>query len=643
MAIMARHSMEVVPSLQVVRASVPDEVEDAVMQALEKTPADRFQTMKEFAERLSEAEADVAMMRTAQRRASTAARRASSGARAAATPRRKTMEMEAAPAGRGAKFWSIAAAAGLVVVAGLGFGVWKFTHRGGGGEEPGDTFDPKHIAVLYFEQRGGADSLSYLADGLTEALIHELGQVSQLQVISRNGVMPYKKAAVSPDSIGRALRVGTLVEGTVTQAANRLRVNVSLINAASGNEIGSKVIERPREEIFALQDDLAKEVSIFLRQQLGQEITLRESRQGARNPKAWDQLQRAEQTTKDVDPLLASGDTSAAGRRLGEADSLLAGAEALDPSWSAPAVMRGWLAYRQTDLVPGLDKDVYAKWLGEGLKHADRALTLKPNDPDALELRGTLRYWRYLINLEPDQSAATQLLASAEQDLRAAVAGNPSAALAWTWLSHMLMGQGQTAEAKLAALRAYEADPYLATVRTTIWRLFQASLDLEDEAESKHWCEEGYRRFPQYYRFTECQLWIFALKGVKPDLPKAWQLLDAYVKLVPANSREFNQHFGQILVSMAIARAGMVDSARHVAERARADASIDPTRDLAQFEAAARLIMGDKEEALRLLTTYVAANPQVRAGMAKDDTWWFRDLRSDPRWRSLMGLPQATS
>src|SRR6266446_4976861 len=80
MAIMARHSMEVVPSLQVVRSSVPDEVEDAVMQSLEKTPADRFQTMKEFAERLSEAEAEAATARTAQRRASTAARRAS-GAR----------------------------------------------------------------------------------------------------------------------------------------------------------------------------------------------------------------------------------------------------------------------------------------------------------------------------------------------------------------------------------------------------------------------------------------------------------------------------------------------------------------------------------------------------------------------------------
>jgi len=98
MAIMARHSMEVVPSLQVVRASVPDEVEDAVLQALEKTPADRFQTMKELAERLSEAEAEAAVARTAQRRASTAARRASAATRATgATPRRKTGEVEAEP------------------------------------------------------------------------------------------------------------------------------------------------------------------------------------------------------------------------------------------------------------------------------------------------------------------------------------------------------------------------------------------------------------------------------------------------------------------------------------------------------------------------------------------------------------------
>jgi serine/threonine-protein kinase len=647
MAIMARHSMEVVPSLQVVRASVPDEVEDAVMQALEKTPADRFQTMKEFAERLSDAEAEAAMARTAQRRASTASRRASASMRAsAATPRRRTAEVEAAesPAKLAPlKLWSLAAG-GLVLLAGLGFGAWKFTHKGAGAAgASSEGFDANHIAVLYFEPRGGSDSLGYLADGITEALIHEIGQVSQLQVISRNGVLPYKKAAVAPDSIGRALKVGTLVQGTVTQADNRLRVDVSLVNAGTGKELGSKVLERPREELFALQDDLAKEVSIFLRQQLGQEITLREARQRTTSTKAWELLQRAEQASKDFDPLLESGDTAAAERKLLEADSILALAGAADPSWSGPPIQRGWLAYRQTDLIPGFNKDRYSKWLDIGLKHAEHALTLKPNDPDGLELRGMLRYWRYLLNLEPDQNASTKLLSDAEHDLRAAVEANPNAAVAWTWLSHMLMNQSRTAEGKLAALKSYEADPYLSTARTTLWRLFQASLDLEDAAESRRWCEEGQRRFPQSYRFTECQIWLFALKNTPPDVPKMWSLLDQYLKLGPAAGPEFGKRYGEMIVAMGLARAGLADSARHVAERARGDATIDPTRELASMEALSRVMLGDKDEAIRLLTTYMAANPQSRAAFAKDDSWWLKDLRSDPRWRSLLGLPPATS
>jgi thioredoxin-like negative regulator of GroEL len=114
-------------------------------------------------------------------------------------------------------------------------------------------------------------------------------------------------------------------------------------------------------------------------------------------------------------------------------------------------------------------------------------------------------------------------------------------------------------------------------------------------------------------------------------------LLDQLVKAAPASDREINKHQGEMAVAMAIARAGLLDSAKRVAERARADATIDPTRDLAFYEAAARVIMGDRDEAFRLLATYMAANPQSRASMAKDETWWWRDLRGDPRWKTLVG------
>ena len=74
MAVLARHSLEQVPSMQVVRNSVPDAVEDAVFRALEKTPADRYPSMKEFAEALGEAEAEASLLRTSARRASSTPR-----------------------------------------------------------------------------------------------------------------------------------------------------------------------------------------------------------------------------------------------------------------------------------------------------------------------------------------------------------------------------------------------------------------------------------------------------------------------------------------------------------------------------------------------------------------------------------------
>jgi serine/threonine protein kinase/tetratricopeptide (TPR) repeat protein len=621
MSILARHSLEQVPSLQVVRQSIPDAVEAATMRALEKVPADRFRTMAEFSEALRDADLDRVSRRTPVRAFDTREV-------PAASPFRKRR-------GRAAVLWG-AAAAVLVLAAG-GIAASRHWGRSTGSSAPGSDLSPDHIAVLYFRNQTGQDSLNFLADGITEALIHQLSEVKQLQVISRNGVAPYKKLEVPPDSVARALKVGTIVEGGVAQSGNRLRVNVSLINAAAGTEIGSKVLERPREEIFALQDDLAGEVSHFLRERLGQQIQLQALRTGTRNTKAWELLQQASKLNKDVEPLLAAGDTAAAARRMAEADSLLAGAERVDPEWITPPIERGWIAYHETDLVSSFDKAIYSKWTARGLEHADRALKLKADDPDALELKGTLQYLRWLLNLEPDQTAAKKLLTGAEQNLRTAVAAKPTAAWAWTVLSHLLLGQSQTAEAKLAAVRSYEADPYLSTAKQTLYRLYSTSFDLEDRVEAQHWCEEGHRRFPDYYRFTECRLGLKGMEGEKPDIAKAWQLAEEFVRVSPPNLRTYHRLYGQMLLAQALVRAGLPDSARAVAVRSRGDATVDPTHDLAYYEAMVRAQLGDKDEAFRLLSTYIAANPQMRSGLAKDESWQLRELRSDPRFATMFG------
>jgi tetratricopeptide (TPR) repeat protein len=254
-------------------------------------------------------------------------------------------------------------------------------------------------------------------------------------------------------------------------------------------------------------------------------------------------------------------------------------------------------------------------------------------------LRGILTYLRWLLNLEPAPAAAKQLIVTAEQDLRAAVNAKPTAARAWTYLSHLLAGQGQTAESKLAAVRSYEADPYLSSAKQTLYSLYTASFDLEDQGEATHWCEEGKRRFPEYYRFAECQLWLMGMKGQKPDVAKAWQVHQEFVKLTPANLRAYYSLYGHMIVALVLTRAGLPDSARSLMAHSRGDATIDATHDLAYYEAGVRTQLGDKDEAFRLLSTYVAANPQRRAGVANDDTWMIRDLRSDPRFVTLFGKP----
>jgi len=410
------------------------------------------------------------------------------------------------------------------------------------------------------------------------------------------------------------------------------------VNAATGTEIGNKTLERPRTEIFALQDDLAKEVSIFLRQQVGQEVKLQESRIGTKNAAAWELVEQAEQETKAVETLLAAADTASAARRLGHADSLLARAQTMDANWPTPPVQRGWLAYRRLDLADASNQAYVASWLTKGLEQAETALKLKPDDPEALELRGTLRYWQWVLNLAGGPTAAAKLVADAESDLRSAVAQDPKRAFAWALLSHLLMRKSATAEGKLAALRAYEADPYLSEAPTILWRLFASSLDLEDGVEAARWCDEAHRRFPSDPRFLECQISLLALPGQKPDVSKAWQLLEQNVKLYPPNQRDYRQRRGQLLVAMALVRAGLPDSARSVALRSRTDATVDPSRELVYIEALLRNMLGDRDEALRLITVYLATNPQERPSIANDDTWWWRGLREDPRFRRLVGI-----
>jgi tetratricopeptide (TPR) repeat protein len=272
------------------------------------------------------------------------------------------------------------------------------------------------------------------------------------------------------------------------------------------------------------------------------------------------------------------------------------------------------------------------------MSHATRALEKGPNDASALELRGTLRYLSWLLNLAPDPGASKALIDGAEADLRASTIANKLQASAWNSLSHLLFAKSQTAEAKLAADAAYRADPYLTDADKTVWRLFGASLDLNIPTEARKWCDEGARRFPENFRFVQCRLALFGLKTATPPVvADVWSVFDEFVKRSPPNIQPFHELKGRMLVAIALVRAGLPDSARAVARSGRGSPQLDPAAELVFYEAIVRAQVGDTDEAIRLLRRYLAANPQQAAFLGHDETWWFDDLREDPRYKALIG------
>jgi len=504
--------------------------------------------------------------------------------------------------------------------------------------ELGQTEDPRRVAVLYFGAQGGGEDAEFLAAGLTESLIDELTTVDSISVVSRNGSQLFRdEPRPAPDSIGRALGVGTLVDGTVAVAGDRVRVTVNMVNAGDGTQFETTRFERPRQELFELQDTLSLQVADFLRRRIGRELDRIVLRRRTDSQEAWELVQQASVTADRTAEYMEHGDVEAASRALEEADGILARAEQADPSWVEPVTRRGWLAYRQSRL-GGLDRSGYDEWTTVGLEHADRALAMSPQDRSALELKGTLLYWRYLLNLIPDETEADQAFHDAEELFRAA--GTPAAQAS---LSHLLANKGENELAYSAARNSYDADPFLENANLTLWRMAQMQWTLGDDRQSRRWCDEGLRRFPEDFRFHQCQLMVFALEGVAPDVAAAWGHLERFVELSPPQVREFNEKQGLQYMAMALVRAQLPDSARAVMVRGRAPADVDPVRTIAMLESIPRSWLGDWDEVMRLMGLYLSANPlQVdgyKNSLAENAIpWYHRGLQDRPDFRSLVGL-----
>src|SRR6202795_1889922 len=126
----------------------------------------------------------------------------------------------------------------------------------------------RSIAVLPFQNLSDEKENAYFADGVQDDVLTNLSKIGDLKVISRTSVMRYRGAKQSVREIGKALGVGTILEGSVRRSGNRVRVNVQLIDATNDEHIWANDYDRDLTDVFAIQSDLADKIATALKARL---------------------------------------------------------------------------------------------------------------------------------------------------------------------------------------------------------------------------------------------------------------------------------------------------------------------------------------------------------------------------------------
>jgi TolB-like protein/class 3 adenylate cyclase/tetratricopeptide (TPR) repeat protein len=150
------------------------------------------------------------------------------------------------------------------------------------------AFKRPAIAVLPFDNLSGDAEQEYFADGLAEDLITELSRTGTLFVTARNSTFVYKKQAVDVPKVARDLGVNFVLEGSVRRAGQRVRVNAQLIDGKSGGHVWAERFDRDLTDIFAVQDEITRNIVAALSLSLSPTADRHLGRKSTRNIEAYD-------------------------------------------------------------------------------------------------------------------------------------------------------------------------------------------------------------------------------------------------------------------------------------------------------------------------------------------------------------------
>lgn len=158
-------------------------------------------------------------------------------------------------------------------------------------EKASEQVDPESIgsiAVLPFANSSGDQNTEYLSDGITESIINSLSQLPRLRVMARATMFRYKGKATDPQNVGHELKVDAVLTGRVLQQADTLVIQADLVKVADGSQIWGEHYTRKAVDVFAIQDEIARQITDRLRMRLSGEEQKLITKHYTENTEAYD-------------------------------------------------------------------------------------------------------------------------------------------------------------------------------------------------------------------------------------------------------------------------------------------------------------------------------------------------------------------
>jgi TolB-like protein len=458
------------------------------------------------------------------------------------------------------------------------------------------VIQPNSIAVLPFVNMSGDAENEFFSDGVSEEILNVLARIPELKVAARTSAFAFKGTSSNIIEIARELKVANILEGSVRKSGNQVRVTAQLIKAEDGFHLWSDAYDRQLDNIFAIQDEIARAIADHLKVALNLEAGESGNLTGTTSLEAYEHYLQgmAKWHLRTPDNLFSAiGDFDQAIRIDPQFARAYAGAAL---AW---AVLPGYIAYNTKEAE------------GKTIEYANRALQLDPNLAEAISALGQVAKARMNI----DEARAYY-----DHSLQL----NPSFATTYQWYGRMLADTGDLAGAIDMFQHAWDLDPRSRiTGINYAWTLMRAG-------------ESGQARQ------TNAAVLRFA-----PDFPDALEvaMLFRLIERDCAGVAEYGHRLAQLLKKAVDSTDVFVEFCETPEQSTAIEKIISwPGQSIADPQSpsltydpelgSALIEMGEFEPALTLLERSIA-NPI----MSKSDISWFQSIgtpngrlfRCDPR------------